>query len=172
MKSPNDPNWMVLYTRSKWEKKVNRLLNDQNIVAYCPLVKTSKKWVDRQKVVEIPLFNSYIFVYARHLDLEKIVQTTGVVTYISYCGKPAIVRGQDIENIRAMVNKYHDLQAIPLQNLNIGDEAAILSGPWNNYQGAIQKINGKSVVMILKSMNYALTIRTDLQTLTPISKRN
>lgn len=166
----NSPNWMVLYTRSKWEKKVDRLLKDQNITSYCPLIKTTKKWVDRNKTVEIPLFNSYLFVYAPHRDLEKIVQTSGVVTYVSFCGKPAIIQETEIENIKNIISEYHDLEAVPLNSLKIGDEALITGGPWDNYQGAIMEINEKKVVMIIKSMNYALTVKADSKMDFPITK--
>jgi len=64
MNKINNDNWMVLYTRSRWEKKVDKLLKEQNIISYCPVVKTSKQWADRSKTVEIPLFNSYLFVRA------------------------------------------------------------------------------------------------------------
>jgi transcription antitermination factor NusG len=159
MNNFSNDNWMVLYTRSRWEKKVDQLLKEQNIVSYCPMVRTSKRWADRTKTVEIPLFNSYLFVRANFKDLDKIIQTSGVVTYISFCGKPAIVRDIEIENIRSIVKNYFDIEAIPLGNLHIGDEAMIVDGPLYNQRGEVQKVNGKSVVMVIKSMNCALTVK-------------
>ncbi|TWR30917.1 UpxY family transcription antiterminator [Mucilaginibacter pallidiroseus] len=166
----NNPNWMVLYTKSKWEKKVDRLLKDQNIISYCPLIKTTKKWVDRNKTVEIPLFNSYLFVYATPRELEKIVQTSGVVTYITFCGKPAVVQENEIKNIKRVISSYSDLEAVPLNSLQVGDEALITGGLWDNYMGAIDQINGKTVVMVIKSMNYALTIKVDSNMILPATK--
>lgn len=169
MENVNDPNWMVLYTRSKWEKKVDKLLKDQNITSYCPLVKTNKKWVDRTKVMDIPLFSSYLFVHARHRDLDTIVQTAGVVTYITFCGKPAIIRDQEIDNIRNIVSKYHDIETVSLTNLSIGDDAIITNGPFATHQGAVQQINGKSVLLVLKTMNCALTVKIDSKILSPVT---
>jgi hypothetical protein len=57
MTRAQDNNWMVLYTRSRWEKKADQSLKDKNVVSYCPLVKTSKQWVDRNKTVEILYLN-------------------------------------------------------------------------------------------------------------------
>jgi transcription antitermination factor NusG len=161
MNKVNNDKWMVLYTRSRWEKKVDQLLKEQNITSYCPLVKTSKQWADRNKTVEVPLFNSYLFVRANFTDLEKITQTSGVVTYITFCGKPAIVRDIEIENIRGIVKNYYDIEAIPLTNLQMGDEAMIADGPLYNQRGEVQEVNGKSVVMVIKSMNCALTVKID-----------
>lgn len=152
---------MVLYTRSRWEKKVDQLLKEQNITSYCPVVKTIKRWADRSKTVEIPLFTSYLFVQASPMDLERITQTSGVVAYITFCGKPAIVRDNEIENIRSIVRNYADVEAIPLTNLQIGDEAIIVDGPLFNQRGEVQQVNGKSVVMVIKSMNCALTVKIE-----------
>ncbi|TFF39839.1 UpxY family transcription antiterminator [Mucilaginibacter psychrotolerans] len=161
MNNANDNNWMVLYTRSRWEKKVDQLLKEQNIISYCPLVKTSKQWADRSKTVEVPLFNSYLFVRANYTDLEKITQTSGVINYITFCGKPAIVQDIEIEKIKRIVKNYRDIETTSLSNLQIGDEALIVDGPLNNQRGEVQKVNGKSVVMVIKSMNCALTVKID-----------
>jgi transcription antitermination factor NusG len=164
----NNANWMVLYTRSKWEKKVDQLLKDQNITSYCPLVKTNRKWIDRNKTVELPLFNSYLFVHANHRDLDRIVQTSGVVTYVTFCGRPAIIRDNEIDNIRTIVAKYSDIETVPLNDFSIGDAAIINDGPLVNQSGAIQQVNGKSVLMVLKSMNCVLTVKINAQVLSHI----
>lgn len=161
MNNVDNDNWMVLYTRSRWEKRVDQLLKEQNITSYCPLVKTSKQWADRSKMVEIPLFNSYLFVRANYSDLEKITQTSGVVTFITFCGKPAVLRDKEIESIKNIVLNYSDLEPIPLNDLQIGDEAIIAEGPLYNQRGEVQQVNGKSVVLVLKSMNCALTVKID-----------
>ncbi len=151
--------WMVLYTRSRWEKKVDRLLKEKNITSYCPLVKTSKKWADRTKLVEVPLFKSYLFVKSNYADLEKITQTQGVVTYITFNGKPAILQDHEIENIRNIVNNFSNIETLPLSNLQIGDEAIIKSGLLVNQCGEVHQINGNSIVMVIKSMSCALTVK-------------
>ena len=165
MITPDNPNWLVLYTRSKWEKKVDQLLKDQNIKSYCPLVKTSKKWVDRRKTVEIPLFNSYLFVHANIRDLEQILQTTGVVTYVRFCGKPAVVRDSEMEDIRSIVNRYSDIEAVPLNDFQAGDKVLIKDGLLAAHTGQVQQVKGKSIVMIIESMNCALTVKIDSQLL-------
>ena len=55
--------WYALYTKPRWEKKVYRLLSERGMEAYCPLNKVKKKWSDRIKLVEEPLFKSYVFVH-------------------------------------------------------------------------------------------------------------
>jgi transcription antitermination factor NusG len=54
--------WYAIYTRPRWEKKVNFLLQGKGIESYCPLNKVRRKWSDRIKTIEEPLFKSYVFV--------------------------------------------------------------------------------------------------------------
>ncbi len=54
--------WYAIYTKPRWEKKVHHLLSEKGLEAYCPLNKVTRKWSDRMKTVEEPLFKSYVFV--------------------------------------------------------------------------------------------------------------
>ena len=55
-------NWSVIKTRSRWEKKVARLLKQKGIDTFCPLLKAKRQWSDRVKTIEQPLLKSYVFV--------------------------------------------------------------------------------------------------------------
>jgi transcription antitermination factor NusG len=62
MAAPTTKKWFAIYTRPRWEKKVHKLLEEKGIECYCPLNKVHRKWSDRIKIVEEPLFKSYVFV--------------------------------------------------------------------------------------------------------------
>jgi Transcription termination factor nusG len=64
--------WFVLYTKPRWEKKIHQLLDAKEIENYCPLNKVSKKWSDRMKIVEEPLFKSYVFVKVSEEEQTKV----------------------------------------------------------------------------------------------------
>jgi transcription antitermination factor NusG len=157
--------WMVLYTRSRWEKKVSKSLLDNNFTSYCPLVKTTSKWVDRIKTIELPLFRSYIFVYGDDTDLGNMLQTNGILSYIKYGGKPAVIDDTEIDNIKEIVKKYSNIETFSISALNVGDRAIIRSGPLFDLSGEISRINGKKVVMIINSLDCVVTINTDKQEL-------
>ena len=67
-----DKQWFAIYTRSRNEKKVVAGLLEQGHEAWVPLMKTMRQWSDRKKVVEVPLFNSYIFIFTH----------TGIVGFV------------------------------------------------------------------------------------------
>ncbi|HMI01426.1 MAG TPA: UpxY family transcription antiterminator [Pedobacter sp.] len=70
--------WKVVYTRSMWERKTTQLLIQKGIHAYCPLVRSKRKWADRMKTVEIPLFSSYIFVHVNLKEELEVLQAMAV----------------------------------------------------------------------------------------------
>ena len=67
--------WLAIYSRPRWEKKVNQLLVEKGFESYCPLNKVRRKWSDRMKIVEEPLFKSYVFVKVTDEDRTAVRMT-------------------------------------------------------------------------------------------------
>lgn len=151
--------WMVIYTRSKWEKKVDQVLKKNGIESYCPLVKTNRRWADRNMVVEIPLFNSYLFVRVNQIEQTKVRETLGVVNFIYYCGKPAMVNDYEIEQIRNAVDNYKDVETLSIRDLNTGDRIKITNGALADCVGEVMEVQGKSVLVSIKQLDCVLVAK-------------
>jgi len=106
-------NWFAIYTKPRWEKKVAGSIEKKGFEVYCPLNKVRRKWSDRFKVVEEPLFKSYVFVKLDLADQTRIRLTEGVVNFIYWQGSPAIVRNVEIEMIKKFLNQSKDVQIGP-----------------------------------------------------------
>lgn len=159
----NKKQWIAIYTRPKWEKKVNLLTQQQGIASFCPLVKTRKRWADRYKTVELPLFNSYVFAEADPHEQHKIQQISGVVNIVYHCGKPATLTYQEIERIKTILEQNHtEIESVSLTQLDIGDKIKVKNGILTDWQGEVISIKGKSVVMILDQFNCALIAKVDI----------
>jgi len=66
--------WYALYTRPRFEKKVDLQLKELKIESYLPIRTVTKYWSDRKKRIDEPLFPSYIFVFATLKDNNHIIQ--------------------------------------------------------------------------------------------------
>ena len=108
-------NWYAVYTKPRWEKKVYSLLCERGFEAYCPLNKVRKKWSDRIKWVEEPLFKSYVFVHVPESEQTKVRMVSGVVNFVYWLGKPAVVLEKEIQIIRKFLDEYTDVRAEPLR---------------------------------------------------------
>ena len=95
-----DKKWYALYTKPRWEKKIDASLIKKNIESWCPLQKIEKQWTDRKKIIEEPLFKSYIFVHIDLTEKVRVLQTDGILNFVHYLGKPALIRDEEINLIK------------------------------------------------------------------------
>lgn len=103
IKLAHRPRWFVLYTAPRAEKRVAQRLCEQEIEYFLPTLMLERKWSDRVKVLEQPLFNSYIFVYVCEKDLPALNKVYGVVKTLYYNGAPATIRESEIKAIKRFV---------------------------------------------------------------------
>ncbi|APA00855.1 UpxY family transcription antiterminator [Flavobacterium commune] len=151
-------NWYVVYTKPKWEKKVAEQLIQKGIECYCPLVTQVRQWSDRKKKVEVPLFNSYVFVRLAENDRNLVFQSSGVVRYLFWLGKPAIVRDEEINTIKkwlAVPDKYE----ISVASLQVGDKVVLESGPFKSQEAVVQEVNRNNCILVLESMGCVLKMK-------------
>lgn len=120
--------WLVVYTRPRWEKKIERLLQIQGIDAYCPLRKVISQWADRKKQVMLPLFNSYVFVRINDREYHKVQQTLGVINFVYHMAKPAVIKDEWIEKIKEHTQNCSDLEVLNLAAINAGDRVMVRKG--------------------------------------------
>lgn len=159
----NQKQWIAIYTRPKWEKKVNQFLLQQGIEAFCPLIKTKRQWADRKKIIEIPLFASYVFAEVNQFEQYQIEQAAGVVEIVYHCGKPATITEEEINRIKMLLQEnYQDLESIPFDQVSLGDRIKVKAGVLSDWQGEVIMVKGKSVVMVLEQFNCALIAKVDV----------
>ena len=103
--------WYALYTRSRHEKKVDYQLREKGIESYLPLQRVLRKWSDRKKWVEEPLFRCYVFVHVDPANRLRALQTFGVVRFVTFSDEPAVVRDDEIENIRRILRESPDAES-------------------------------------------------------------
>jgi transcription antitermination factor NusG len=147
--------WYAVYTKPRWEKKVNSLLTEKGFESYCPLNKVRRKWSDRIKLVEEPLFKSYVFVNIEESDRNNIRMTNGVMNFVYWLGKPAVIKEKEIIAIRNFLNEYEDVQITPIQ-LSPSQRVKITTGPLMDREGKVVDIRGKMVKVAIDSLGYIL----------------
>ena len=151
-------NWYVVYTKPKWEKKVAEQLTEKGVECYCPLITQIKQWSDRKKKVEVPLFNSYIFVRLAEKDRNSVFQSAGAVRYLFWLGKPAIVRDEEIDTIKKWLS-ISDGYEVSVSSLQVGDKVVLESGPFKSQQAVVQEVNKTSYTLVLESMGCVLKMK-------------
>ncbi len=134
--------WYAVYTKPRWEKKVAALLSEKGIENYCPLNKVVKQWSDRRKVVLEPVFKSYVFVKideTKKWDLKKV---NGILNFVYWLGKPAVIKEEEIITIRKFLNEFSDVQVAEESRLKVNAKVRIKQGLMMNYHGLLVELTG------------------------------
>lgn len=141
--------WYVIYTKSRYEKKIAQKLDEQNFKVYLPLNTVVSKWSDRKKKVEKPLFSSYVFVYLNSLkDYSKALSIDGIVLFIKFGGRLVRVLDEEINQIKIFLNQFSQVEIKHSLDLKIGEIKRISSGPFENYECEIIKIDNKQKICV------------------------
>jgi transcription antitermination factor NusG len=97
--------WFAVYTKPRWEKKIDTVLIRKGVESWCPLQKIERQWSDRKKIIEDPLFKSYVFVHIDATEKTKVLMTDGVLNFVHYLGKPAIIKDDEINIIKKYLSE-------------------------------------------------------------------
>jgi transcription antitermination factor NusG len=150
-------NWFVLYTTPRAEKQVEKRIAGMCQEVFLPVHQSPRKWTDRIKLVEMPLFPSYIFVKTTRENLYELLKVPGVTRIVYYLGKPAEVRQSEIDAIHLFLEKAHGYQC----HFDIDDEVKIAFGPLTGRVGKVKTIRGRHVVLILNHLGLHARVELD-----------
>lgn len=152
--------WYAVYVKSRYEKKTSKLLEDRHIETYLPLIGRLKQWSDRKKMVEEPLFKSYLFVHTDLKDYFEILNTPGIVKFVTFEGKPVPVPDNQLVAVKEFIGGYdgeEDFEHLP--ELQEGQMVEIVFGQMKGLVGRLVEIRGKQRVMVdIEAVGQSLPI--------------
>jgi transcription antitermination factor NusG len=161
------PQWFAVWTRSRQEKSSAAILTTLGIQHYLPLKSETRQWSDRRQTVTVPLFSGYLFVRlnsVRNGQLQ-VLKTPGIVGFVGNQTGPLSVPDQQIEDIRAVLEKRIECIVLPL--LNEGERVRVKRGPLAGVEGRLVRNNSStrlaiSIEMIHKSLMVSVS-RNDVE---------
>ena len=102
-----------------------------------------------------PLFQSYVFVNVSGIEQLMVRETSGVLNFVYWLQKPAMIREEEIDVIKRFLNEYHYVQ-IEKSTVNLNDKVRIVGGPLMMREGNVLEIKNKTVKVLLPTMGYTL----------------
>ena len=149
---------------------MHALLTEKKLESYCPLNKVRKKWSDRMKTVEEPLFKSYVFARVSEEEQAKVRMTAGVMNFVYWQGRPAIIPAREIETVRKFLNEYENVVAEPLE-LKERSRVTINQGLFMDHEAQVLKIEGNRVKVVIESIGYSLIASIDKKNLSTLTHK-
>ena len=170
----SDNNWWVVKTRSRAEKKLEKLLNDAGWEACCPTYTTIRQWSDRKKKIQIPLISCVVFVRENEVPSNDLYQYSQVISVLKEHAKPALVRDSELQNLMILCGQWQE-DLIAQENYNSykpGDSVEVISGNFKGMKGEMIKTQGKhKLVVSIKSLQMSFSILVPKTQLKPIPKK-
>ena len=159
--------WLAIYTRPRWEKKVDLLLKEKGFESYCPLNKVRRKWSDRIKLVEEPLFKSYVFVKIDDTARTTVRMTPGVINFVYWNGKPAVIKEKEISIIKRFLDEHENVKVQPM-DIELNQRVKITHGPLMDQEGRVVDLRHKTVKISIDSIGYVLVAYIERTKLTSV----
>ena len=156
--------WYACYTRARHEKQVEQLLQQRGFRSYLPLIPLTRQWKDRKKLVEFPLFPSYVFGRFTLAEVHDVLTTPGVSTIVRANGFPTPIPERDIENVQRFAQALVQTGVQPEQRPFIaeGEWVKVVDGPFEGIEGVVIEQRGRKRVLVgVEAIGQGLEIDID-----------
>ncbi len=149
--------WFVLYTKPNQEIKVVDELVRMGIECYCPTIKVIKQYSDRKKKVLKPLMPSYVLVFIEEVHRNNVFSVSGIVRYLFWLGKPAIIRDSEVELMKRYLKGVYE--SVSLTNFTKGQLYKISEGIFSGKTGKVIETNRNKIKLKLESLGMVVTLK-------------
>ena len=149
---------------------MDELLKGKGVESYCPLNKVRRKWSDRIKIIEEPLFKSYVFVKLSDADRTRVRMTDGVINFVYWNRKPAVIRQSEINAIKRFLNEYENVEVHPME-FRQHQRVMITAGTLMDQVGSVLDVNRKMVKVAIDSLGYILVAYIERTKLSSVRMR-
>ena len=132
--------WHAVTVRHQHERTVAGVLASQGVETFVPLYRARRRWSDRVKELDTPLFPGYVLGRFAMPDRLKVMRTPGVVRIVGFAGMPARIADGEIANVRQALES--GLNLAPCPHLRTGDRVRIAEGPLRGAEGTLLREKG------------------------------
>ncbi len=166
----SERHWFALYTKPRHEFKVALKLKSISVEYFLPSLTVTKKWSDRRKKIEVPLFNGYIFIHTDEKERLLSLQQDGVVRTVSFLGKPSIIPDDQIESLRRVIAETPDVFVI--DKIEVGSQIKIASGPFEGVIGVVREAESEKWLFVnIEILNRAVSVKLPRESVIKIIER-
>jgi len=162
----NDP-WFALQVKSRYETIVAAHLGGKGYEWFLPLYKSRRRWSDRFKELEQPLFPGYVFC---RLDLSKrlpVLVTPGVMLIVGAGKMPLSIDDAEISAIQRVVES--GLRSEPWQFLQVGQRVTVNDGPLCGLDGIVAEIRGRHrLVLSVTLLRRSIAVQVEADWVSPL----
>jgi transcription antitermination factor NusG len=144
------PRWFAIRTSARWELRASSELSRRGIETYLPISRVKRRWSDRVKIMDQPLFPGYLFGRFPVAERIRVLEAPGVRQIVGIGNTPASIGESEIDNLRTLVSAHPLL--VPWPYLHAGQRIRINRGPLAGVEGFVVRAE-KSALRIVVSVD-------------------
>jgi transcription antitermination factor NusG len=158
--NPSELPWFAIRVKSRCEKMVSEQLRHKGYEEFLPLYKSRRKWSDRIKVVEMPLFSGYLFCRFDVENRSAILATPGVFLIVGQGRTPVAIDSHEVESIRLAIQSGQRIE--PYSRLAVGQKVRIDEGSLSGVEGRLLRFKGANHLIIsVQLLQRAVAVEVD-----------
>ena len=151
------------------KKKFTQFCLEKKIECWCPVKRIENQWKDRKKMIDEPVFKSYIFVKIDIKNRTEVLMTDGILNFVHYLGKPAVIRDEEIQIIKQYLSEKDAI--LTLQSLQAFEETTkvlVTYGVFMDKVGTVIKKERKKIYVKLQSLGQVMVVEFPIDYLKPM----
>ena len=161
--------WYALHVRPRFEKHVQTHLEEKGYEVFYPTYAVKRKWSDRVKLLEFPLFPGYVFSRFSVDARLPILVTPGVNQVVGAGKTPVMVDEAELLAIRRIMES--GVATEPWPYLKVGETVRIESGPLEGMLGIVTRIkNSYRLVVSVSLLMRSVSVELDSKWIKPMAR--
>jgi len=159
--------WYALRVRPRYEKQVAQSIESKGVSAFLPVYKARRRWSDRVKEIELPLFDGYVFCQVDVNARLPILTTPGVIQFVGIGKTPVPVEHHEMEAVQKLV--HAGTSARPWPFLREGDRVRVDEGPLRSVEGILTSTERDDhLVISVTLLQRSVAVRVQREWVTPL----
>jgi transcriptional antiterminator NusG len=159
--------WFAAQVAPRSEKRVASMLEYRGYQQFTPTYLSQKKWSDRIKTQEEPLFPGYVFVRISGTTFGLLCSTPGIVRILSFGGRPVPLADSEIEAVQRLTLRG---KPQPTQHVNCGEKVKISDGPFAGIVGIVKQISNRDcLVFSVQLVSQSIYVEVDQFHIEPLT---
>jgi transcription antitermination factor NusG len=164
---PLPERWFAVRVRSRQDKCVASSLRARGLEPFLPLYRSRRRWSDRTRILELPLFPGYVFCRLSPEFLFRVLTSPGVIDIVGIGKRPCALEDEEIATIQRMVHSGQGVEPWPY--LKTGQRVRILAGPLCGVEGVLVSIkNQLRLAVSVHLLQRSVAVEVDRDSVGPV----
>lgn len=171
IEQPEDSNrWFALRVKPRAEKCVAAIARSKGFEEFLPLYQCRRRWSDRFKLVELPLFPGYVFCRLNPQFRLPLLTIPGALYFVGLGRVPVPIDDAEVNAIQVLVQS--GLRAEPWPFLDVGQRVRLETGPLMGLEGIfVEARKQHRIIVSVSLLRRSVAVEIERDWVTPLDAR-